>query len=115
MRNRQPHARAKFGDPNPCSSSEIRGEANWYFIIRYLIILDVTLGISIKFVYYILPSKPRCACKYNKVPDDKVPICSPLNFGRTTRLGITKFGTRMWLTIMHHPVQKSFEKSKKNV
>ena len=53
MRNRQPHARAKFGDPNPCSSSEIRGEANWYFIIRYLIILDVTLGISIKFVYYI--------------------------------------------------------------
>ena len=37
MRNRQPHARAKFGDPNPCSSSKIRGEANWYFIIRYQI------------------------------------------------------------------------------
>ena len=48
MRNRQPHARAKFGDPNPCSSSEIRGEANWYFIIRYLIILVCTLRKLIK-------------------------------------------------------------------
>ena len=47
----------------------------------------------------------------NKVPGEKVPICFPLNFGRITRLGITKFATRMWLTIMHHPVQKSFEKS----
>ena len=53
MRIRQPHARAKFGDPIPCSSSEIRGEVNWYFIIRYLIILDVTLRTSINFTYYI--------------------------------------------------------------
>ena len=53
----------------------------------------------------------QCAHKYNKVPDDKVPICFPLNFGRTTRLEITKFGTHMWLTTMHLPVQKSFEKS----
>ena len=46
----------------------------------------------------------QCAYKYNKVPDDKVPICFPLNFGRTIKLGITKFGTGMWLTITHHLV-----------
>ena len=46
MHYRQPHARAKFGDSKSGSCSKIQGGANWYFITRYLIILDVTLGIS---------------------------------------------------------------------
>ena len=53
MRYCQPHARAKFGDSKPISSSEIQGEANWSLIIRSLIILVCTLGISINSVYYI--------------------------------------------------------------
>ena len=48
MRYRQPHARAKFGDPKSSSSSEIQGEANQSFIIRSLIILVCTLGKLIK-------------------------------------------------------------------
>ena len=51
MRYYQPHA--KFGDPKSSISSEIQEETIWSLIIRSLIILDVTLGISINFVYYI--------------------------------------------------------------
>ena len=50
MHYRQPHARGKFGDSKPCSSSEIQGEANWYFITRYLIILVCTLEKSNNFI-----------------------------------------------------------------
>ena len=53
MHYSQPHARAKLGDSKSCSSFEIQGEANRYFITRYLIILDVTLRTSINFTYFI--------------------------------------------------------------
>ena len=108
-----------IGDSKSRSSPEIEGEVKWYFIIGYFIILDVTLGISIDFVHYNIIYLPsilyiyniiifdkfsQCAHKYNKVTDDKVPIFSLFNFGRSTRLGIARFGRRMQLTIMHHPV-----------